>query len=190
MPALVKELNWIDIVAAILLLRICYIAIKSGVIAEFFKLLGTCSAVYLSLHYYTRFAHRVGTLSLFKNLNFEFLSFLCCLFLLATGYFAFKFLYLAFVRLVKAEPAPALDKWGAFLFGILRWLLAVSMMLYVFMLAPLRYAQASVRKSYAAGQLFNFAPAAYTGVWQAVVSKFLPGDTYNDDVASIQKKIK
>ena len=47
-----KGLNWVDVFVVILLIRITYIAVKTGLSVEVFKSLGTVCAVYLALHYY------------------------------------------------------------------------------------------------------------------------------------------
>ena len=49
-----KQINWVDIFAVILLIRVCYISIKTGFLTEIFKLLGTVCAILLACHYYVR----------------------------------------------------------------------------------------------------------------------------------------
>ncbi len=48
---IIKQLNWVDIFVLIVLLRTAYISRKAGLPREFFKLLGTVLAIYLSLHF-------------------------------------------------------------------------------------------------------------------------------------------
>lgn len=50
--SIIKAINWVDVCLLILLLRICYIALKNGFVHEVFKLLATVAALYISLHYY------------------------------------------------------------------------------------------------------------------------------------------
>ena len=50
---LIKSINWIDVALACLFLRVIFIGVTNGFIAEFFKSLGVVTAVFFSLHYYS-----------------------------------------------------------------------------------------------------------------------------------------
>ena len=51
-----NRINWVDVILAILFVRIIFISVKNGVIAEIFKFLAVLSALFISLHYYAYLA--------------------------------------------------------------------------------------------------------------------------------------
>lgn len=187
----IHQINWVDIVVLTLLFRIGYIALENGFSQEIFKLSGTALAAYLSLHSYLSLTNailgfdRSGALE-GQRAAFEFAFFLL---LAIAGYFIFVFLRKGFYRLVKLEAVPRLNKWGGLLLGCFRAFLAVSLLLFTLCIAPFDYPKTSVQGSYASKYLIRIAPAAYSWLWNSLVSKFMTGSELNVAVFEVQDSI-
>jgi len=183
---ILKQCNWVDIFFVILLIRICYVAIKNGFSVELFKLLGTLSAVYLSLHYYIIFSNyivgRIGE----KFIPLEELDFFSFITLAILGYLIFMLLGKAFSSFIHMEAVPNLNKWGSLILGIIRSFLLVSLLIFIFVIAPGSYFRNSVNNSYSGKRLFKIAPATYTWVWNSIMSKFRTQEKFNETILQIQ----
>ncbi len=53
---ILKQINWVDVLAAIIILRISYVAFQDGLSHEIFPLIGIIGTVVLALHYYNKLA--------------------------------------------------------------------------------------------------------------------------------------
>jgi uncharacterized membrane protein required for colicin V production len=184
---ILRQFNWVDIFFAILLLRICYVALKSGFTVELFKLLGTISAVYLSLHYYIAFPDYVINRLGAKNIPLEYLTFSAFILLAFLGYLVFALLGKLFSRFLKMEAVPNLNKWGSLILGIGRSFLLTSLVIFIFVIAPVDYFRKSVNSSYSGRSLFNVAPATYTWMWDSIMSKFRTQEKFNEAIPKIQE---
>ena len=51
---IITRVNWVDLLALIIILRISYVAFNEGLSHEIFPLTGGIVVVVLSLHYYTK----------------------------------------------------------------------------------------------------------------------------------------
>ena len=183
-----KQFNWIDILVAIILFRIAYVALTSGFPAELFKLLGTTTAIYLSLHYYTVWANGFKQVAVLKLLSFDFLATVSFFLLASFGYALFAFLRGFFERFLKLEAVPTLNKWGGFVLGLARSFLAASLILCFFAVSGITYFSKSLNDSYARKYLFNVAPIAYAELWANITSKFMSREKFNDAIYGIKNK--
>lgn len=181
---ILKQFNWVDIFVVIALFRMGYIATKNGLPTELFKLLGTISAVYLSMHYYTLWAGLLKGYIAIKSADF-----LAFIVLVILGYLVFMLLGKLFLRFIQMEAAPNLNKWGGFILGVIRGVLAVSLIIYVFVISPFGYLKNSVNKAYSAKALFKVAPDTYAWLWNNIMSKFRPEEKINPTVSGVQANL-
>lgn len=181
--------NWIDILVITLLLRICYVAIKKGLLSEFFKLLGTIAAIYLSLHYYTILSDWVGErLPVVKEkAPLEFLDFLMFLVLAILGYLIFVALRFTFYRFIKTEATPRLNQWGGFILGMARGFLLLGLVIYALVISSIGYLKTSVKNSYLGGRIIQLAPDTYAWLWNNIMSKFITSEKFNQTVIEAQE---
>jgi len=183
---ILKQCNWVDVFFVIILIRICYVAIKNGFSVELFKLLGTISAVYLALHYYIIFPdYIVGRIGA-KNIPLEYLTFFSFVSLATLGYLIFMLLRKVFSRFIQLEAVPKLNKWGSLILSIFRSFLLVSLIIFIFIIAPTAYFRSSVSNSYSGKRLFQIAPATYTWLWNSIMSKFRAQEKFNDAILKVQ----
>jgi uncharacterized membrane protein required for colicin V production len=183
-----KQFNWIDIFILILFLRIAYISLKTGLPAEFFKILGTLSAVYLSLHYYTSFANFFAQRLVSKNKPLPILEFFFFIALAFIGYGLFILLRLLLCRCVSAEVIPNLSKWGGLIVGLTRGFLLASLVLFIFFKSQVTYFKKSINDSFSGNYIVNVAPATYSWFWYKIISKFKTNEKFNMSVLEINTK--
>lgn len=186
---ILKRFNWVDIFFVIILLRTCYVSVKNGFPAEFFRLLGVILAIYLSFHYYINFSDYINSLTGKKNLSSEYLTFVSFLVLVIIGYLIFALLGRVVSRFVHLEAVPALNRWGSLILAIARSFLMVSLIIFIFVITPGSYFKNSVANSYSGKRLFKIAPATYTWVWDSVMSKFMAQEKFNDSVLKVQPNL-
>ncbi|MBU0504310.1 MAG: CvpA family protein [Candidatus Omnitrophota bacterium] len=188
---IIKGFNWLDIVIVILIFRIIYVSIRTGIPVELFKLLGTLSAVYLSLHYYTTLSDFLKNLvPAIKIIPLDFLDFISFVALVLLGYIIFVFLREGFSRFIKMEAAQKLNKFGGFVLGIIRSCLVIGLLVFIIAISTISYLKDSVKSSYLGNRFLKVAPAVYTALWNGIMSKFVPGEKFNDIILEIKNKFK
>jgi len=189
MVEFLKKLNWADILAIVLMLRICYKAVDKGLPTEAFKLLGTISAIYLSLHYYIRFGAYLGGKSASTDIVPDFFDLAAFCMLFAAGYFTFVILRKTFVREPKEGASTLMHRLGAIAMGVVRGLLLVSIIFYIFCISGVSYFKKSVADSYSGAQAVKAAPAMYDFLWNNLTSRFSAGEEHNGVVGSIKDDV-
>lgn len=173
LSSIINTINWVDVGVLILLLRIGYIALKNGLAHEVFKLFATVTAAYISLHYYGILAAAVrGRLNL-KGGGPEHLELFIFLALSVLAFIIFFFLRKILSKALKVEIIPVLDKWGSFIFGLARGLLAASLLLFLLRLSDAPVLSKELRESYSVKYIGGIAPAVYNSLRQGIFSKFL-----------------
>ena len=111
----IKSINWVDVALVVLLVRVIFIAVKNGFIAEVCKFLGVLLALYVSLHSYVHVANMIES-KVHGSLNiWQFIAFLL---LVSVGYGFFWAIRLGLSMLFKAETQhEGFNKYAA---GVLR----------------------------------------------------------------------
>jgi len=183
----IKQFNWVDVLVIIIMIRICYVAVKSGLAVEIFKALGTICAIYLSLHYYTALSDFCKDRIAPGNvMPLEFLDFIFFVLLVIAGYLAFVVLRQVFSRFIKTDAVPQLMVLGGLILGICRAFLLASLIAFMLVISTISYFKASVEKSYLGGTVFKIAPKVYAGLWNGVFSKFMTQEKINRTVFDVQ----
>jgi uncharacterized membrane protein required for colicin V production len=184
---MIEHFNWIDIGAIIVLFRVCYIALKNGLIAEFFKTLGTIFAIYISLHYYIPLSVLIRSrIASGHETVFPFMDFVLFVILSISAYLIFVFFREAFSRFIKTEALPSINKYGGLLLGIARAFLLIGLIMFALVISSIDYLKNSVTNSYSGDNLLKIAPTAYTLLWDNVVSKFSGKDDFNKTILDVQ----
>lgn len=185
----IRQFNWFDIFVVIILIRIGYIALASGLITELFKLMGTVSAIYLSLHYYTGISDFIRQQAFIKTLTapLDFLDFICFMALAVLGYLLFVLLRSAFHRFIKMETAPRLNKWGGLVLGLARVYLLTGLITFMLVISTIGYLKDSAGNSYLGRRLFNIAPNIYNCLWNGIGSKFIAAEKSNETILEVQE---
>lgn len=184
---IIKQVNWIDIFILILVIRVCYVAAKSGFVLELFKLLGTVITLYLSMHYYLFVSSLLVKYIPAQEVYIKLINCANFVNLVIIGFFAFKLGRVLFNRLLKVEAVSTLNKWGSLFLGIARSILLASIIMYMLVISNSSYLNKSVKTSYMARRIFVVAPDTYIWLWETIASKFSTTEKYNSAVASIKE---
>ncbi|MDO8662558.1 MAG: CvpA family protein [Candidatus Omnitrophota bacterium] len=186
---ILKQINWVDILVLILVVRTCFIAAKCGFPIELFKFLGTLSAIYFSFHYFVILSDYISDwLALGKRLPLEFLQFIIFVLLAIAGYAAFILLRSILYRFLKMEAVSSLNKWGGLILGIARGTFLASLIIFAMFISSIDYLRNSSKSSYSGKRLFMLAPDTYVWLWNSVVSKFAASEKLNDTIILIDKE--
>ncbi|MCM8800580.1 MAG: CvpA family protein [Candidatus Omnitrophica bacterium] len=183
---ILQQINWVDILVAILLIRSIYLGFKNGLFIELFKILGLLSALYISMHYYTLFSDYLGKHFNLEKIPLRFLDFLV-FFILAIGVYA---LFVGFRycldRFIEAEVVPLLNRWGALILSSIKGLLLVSLVAFILLISSVDYLKDSVNNSYSGKHLIKVATSTYSFLWNNIFSKFMPNEKFNTTVEEVQ----
>ncbi|MDI6758970.1 MAG: CvpA family protein [Candidatus Omnitrophota bacterium] len=186
---ILHKLNWVDLVLIVIFLRAIWIGARTDLPIELFKFLGTVSATYLSLHYFTIFSDSLKHILSFviKAAPIELIDFISFVILVIIGYLIFAALRILFYRFLKMEAVPALSRWGGFILSIARGILLASLIVFMLVISSISYFKNSCARSYSGKTLFNVAPQAYNWLWNNIASKFLSDEKYNNAILEVQK---
>lgn len=185
-----RQFNWLDIFILIMIFRICYIAIKGGFTTEFFKFLGTITAIYLSMHYCITIADYIrGQLPVGSKIPLGFINSLVFLFLAISGYLLFVLLRNVFNNFIKMEAVSALNKWGGLILGGFRSVLLVSLISFTLLISGISYFKNSIKHSYLGSRLSLVAADTYTWIWASIFSKFIPSEKEGSIVIDTKKEL-
>lgn len=166
---ILTKINWVDVLAAIIILRISYVAFQDGLSHEIFPLIGIIGTIVLSLHYYDKLAIFIS--QNLTNAPIEVLEFLSFLILIISIGLLFKTVRVVLDKIIKVTWHPLIEKFGGLLAGIIRASIVVSTILIILALTPIPYLQWSIRDRSLTGMYFlRIAPAIYEKA-----SIFLPG---------------
>lgn len=176
---IVRQLNWVDVLIIIFALRICYVGISNGLLSEFLKSLGTLCAIYLSLHYYTLAADVLRNRFNLSAIPLRFLDFLCFIFISALAFLLFVLLHNVISHFVKTEEMPSLNKWGGFIFAVIRAYLFTALLTFALAVSSVGYLLKSVNNSYLGSKTVITAPAIYNSLWQGFFSKVMKNEEFN-----------
>jgi uncharacterized membrane protein required for colicin V production len=181
-----KQFNFLDILILILLFRICYIAVKTGLVIELFKLLGVIFAIYVASHYYAPISDVIRKRYLHQAVPLEFIDFLVFVLLALLVYLCFVLLRITFYRFMKMEATPKLSKYGGFVLGIVRGYFSIGLMIYLLMISSVSYLSSSVRHSYLGSKFSSVSAHTYNWMWNSVFSKISPQEKPNSVVNEVR----
>ncbi|MFC1623882.1 CvpA family protein [Candidatus Omnitrophota bacterium] len=168
--------NWVDILFVTLLIRICYIGFKNGILPEFFRLSGLLSAFIFSFNNYTLVGHFFSTHTRWIGARPDIISFLVIfLFIL----FIFKILASAASLLLSGGGMSGLSRIIGLVLGFVRGFLMISLLHVLFVNGPFEYLSRSVEGRSFFGQYTSRpAPFVYeTGIkfypWRKIETPFV-----------------
>lgn len=164
----ILRLNWVDVLAVIIILRISYISFQRGLSHEIFPLVVSIVTITLSLRYYTSISFFIKHNMM--NINIYVLNFIVFLSLIALLGFIGKFLRAILDMIIKVTWHPLIERFGGLIIGSMRSVVVTSMVLIAIALVPVSYLQWSIRDRSLTGMYFlRVGPAIYEKL-----SVFLP----------------
>ena len=174
-----KSLNWIDLVVAVLAVRIVYTSIKTGFVTEFMKTFATLIAVFLAFHYYTKIAavlgHYVGlTPAVLEALVFTILG--------VVTFIIMKFVRDGIFLVFTVQAISMVDRWGAVVVSLARFVLTASMLMFVLLLTDQPYLERMTMLSFSQKYVLLVAPETYQKMVNGFVAKLVPNQKANSAV--------
>jgi uncharacterized membrane protein required for colicin V production len=140
---LITRINWVDILVAILMLRISYVAFRDGLSHEIFPFIGSILIMVLAMRYYTVLG---GSISRgMMNMPVELANFLSFLGLVIVLGLLVRLLRVVLDKIVKVQWHPILEKFGGLAVGIMKAYVITCIVLTTLSLMPLSYLSWSIR---------------------------------------------
>ncbi|MCQ9207700.1 MAG: CvpA family protein [Omnitrophica bacterium] len=163
MTGLLHRVNWVDIIALILLIRITYISSRIGVGKQILPVVLLVFILTVSLHNYKDIASFFAGRYAFSTLICRFFSYFFITVIFSVGYHIIS--HVTGFRLLSGEMEPGrIEKVGGTALGIIRSGLIIGMVLIGLLLMPVRFVEKSVRKSFLGSFYINASLRVYTTV--------------------------
>lgn len=182
----ISEFNWFDIVIIIVILRMCYIGIKKGVITELFKLTNVVLCSFVALHFYFllgEFLH--AKIPAFPTEAAATFSFVVLVFLITV---IFRVLREATSIFFKSDSLSAASKWIGAMLGFCRSLIICGLIAYWMLIAHNHYLEMSARSSITGSKLVKIPVRIYEVAFHGIVAKLLPQENLNQEVVKVIEK--
>ena len=165
---LITKINWVDVLVAILMLRISYVAFRDGLSHEIFSFLGNVLVMVLSMHYYTALGSFISRNMM--NMSIELANFLSFFIIVIALGFLVRLLRVSADKIVKVQWHPIVERFGGLAVGIMKAYVVTGIVLMTLSLMPLSYLAWSIKdKSLTGKYILRAAPEIYDRV-----GKFLP----------------
>jgi uncharacterized membrane protein required for colicin V production len=171
-----KSLNWVDLLLAVLAIRIVYSSVKAGFVTEFLKTFAVLIVVFLAFHYYTKLAVVLGH---FVGLTQPVLEVLVFALIWVLGLVIMKFVRDGIFLIFTVQAISAVDRWGAAIVSIVRFCLTASMILFVFLLTDQPYMERMTKSSFAQKYVLVLAPETYQKMVNGFFAKLVPNQKVN-----------
>lgn len=147
MSDLLSRVNWIDIFALILFIKIGYVSSRIGVGKQILPLILLVLILTISLYNY-------GTVASFFINRYSFMASLCKFFSFSLMALVFFIIYSITTRLTgiflfsTESEVGGIEKIGGVILGISRSFLIIGIVLIVFLLVPVKFVETSVKNSF------------------------------------------
>ncbi|MFH1189960.1 MAG: CvpA family protein [Candidatus Omnitrophota bacterium] len=148
---ILTKINWIDVLTAIIIVRIGYVALQDGLSHEIFPLIGTAATACISARYYSDLAVFVQARTGLPVHSLDLVAFV--LLVVCVG-LIFKLARALVDILVKVTWHPLVEKFGGLIFGLARASVVVSLLLMMMSLTPLSYLNYSIKERSLSGPYF------------------------------------
>ncbi|MFH1857091.1 MAG: CvpA family protein [Candidatus Omnitrophota bacterium] len=161
---MLNQVNWIDIIILIILIRMAFVGLTQGLTKYFLNFIGIVATVCATIHYYY-----YGAVFLNKNVGFLTLSsaaLISFVFIIVGAVLILKISGSFLSKLITIEFASFLEKAGGMIVGIVCGLLFSSLLLITFNFSQAEYIHNSLEKSYSAPLISRMAPACYDVVFK------------------------
>jgi len=149
---LISRVNWVDLFALILLVRISYVSSKIGVGKQILPLALLALILLITLHYYAIITAFVADkLGFSQSISAFFVYFFMTLLFLALYRFLLRITNVFFAG--EEGPGSSIEKTGGTVLGVLRAVLIIGLVTIGLLLAPVRFLENGVKSSFS-GPLF------------------------------------
>ena len=182
----VMGLNGIDLLMAIIIASIVYIRRNDGVVAELVKTFGVFCMVFITLHYYARFADFLRAQFFGQEIKTEFFAF-CLLFV--TILLGFVFISSGWSLILRIKSFEVVDRWGNVVLSLVRGYYICSMIFLALILSGNDNLASKAKQSMSRVFLSSAAGEFYRATYTNIVKRFFPGEMINIEVFSLIEKM-
>lgn len=186
----ISRFNWVDIFVLIIVFRIGYVAMSTGITTEAFKFCGAICAIYLSSHYYTVLSDFIKQYVPDGIVPIKFLDFLSFIILLIMGYFIFVLLRSICRAFLKMDSPSIISRWAGLALGIFRGYLVSGIVIFTMVICGVTYFKNSSAGSYFGKQLLAVQPGVYTWLWNNIGSQLATSEKLNPIVGEVKGENK
>lgn len=148
---IISKINWVDILAVIIIARTSYVALQDGLSHEIFPLIGTAFTAAISLQYYRNIAFFAKNVIDIPISILDLLAFTALVIVIGL---IFKLIRVLVDAIMQVTWHPFAEKFGGLICGIARGSIVVSLVLIMMALAPLSYLQHSIKDRSLTGMFF------------------------------------
>jgi membrane protein required for colicin V production len=160
---LITKINWVDILVAILMLRISYVAFRDGLSHEIFPFIGSILIMVLAMRYYAVLGGSISRNMM--NMPIELANFLSFLVLVTVLGFLVRLLRLLLDKIVKVQWHPVMEKFGGLVVGMMKAYVITGIVLMTLSLMPLSYLSWSIKDRSLTGKyILRAGPQIYNRV--------------------------
>lgn len=173
--------NWVDFLIIAIIIRTCFIGMKTGIVTELFKLSSLWLATVITFHLYTTpvsdmLNAKIPALPLLASDVFVFVVLLTIVTIIG------RIIRESILLLVKIETHNTVDRWSGLASGLLRGFWISSIGLFIMTISTVQYLETSAKSSLFGHNVISLAPSIYRGSYEGLLSKFFPSSKINDEV--------
>jgi uncharacterized membrane protein required for colicin V production len=156
---IIKNINWLDIIVLVLVVRGVYMGAKRGLTAELFNFFGIIISLILAIQWYSRVA---DVLILNFSLPIWLSKFLCFVVITQIIRITFKYSLALLLKILNIQFIPQLEKIGGGIIGLGRGVIAAGILILALSFIPNDYMKESIRaKSFTGNFLIRVTERIY-----------------------------
>lgn len=175
----VLGLNGIDLLMAVVVAISVYIRRNDGIVAELFKLFGVLCTVFITLHYYVRFANFLEDQFFGNEVNAEMFAF--CL-LSVLFFVAFALISNGWDLILRIKSFGWLDNWGNVALSMVRGYFICSMIFLALLLTGNEQVGTLAVKSVSRVIFQKGAVSFYRATYGGIIKDFFQAEKINEKV--------
>lgn len=183
----ISNFNWIDIFILAVFCRIVFLGMHSNLLSEIFSLLGAAVALFITMHYYIRFADFLHNMVFVPLMIADVFAFII---LWLTVDVLFKIIGAGWKLMIRTEVHPLVNQWGGVVLGSARAAVVCSMIFAMFIITGSHYVLQMVDRTLTGKVLIDLAPKVYTSILDGVMVKYFPDEPMNEYAINLRDKIE
>jgi uncharacterized membrane protein required for colicin V production len=145
-----QNINWVDLLVVILLIRSSYVGFTKGFGWELFRFIGYLSTAVAAVYFYEYASQLLGD---YFPVAQSFSNLICFTALYAGALFIFKFINLIIEKIIRIETFSTVERLGGLALGFLRGAILTSLLLISLVFMPVPYFEKSIKERSYSGQM-------------------------------------
>jgi len=164
---------------AVILASAVYIRRTDGIVAELFKLFGIFCTVFITLHYYERFADVLRVQFFGRKADTEFVAFSV---LAVSVFLAFVFISSGWPIILRIKSVEIIDAWGNAALSLIRGYFICSMIFLALLMSNIGPFVSKAKSSVSSVMFAGGAVGLYKATYSGIIETFFPGEKINEEV--------